>query len=316
MEAKSMKSMKNYTEHEIGFSLDHWIDTKTGMFRVTGSKYKDAVGELAERLQDCVRHVFYLSDKSLWDEHCFDYELPPIDVSGVDIKFSDEVVVKEKEVRPGIGSTDLGINRCINRYLDSGDPVEIFSRDEPITIKQRILGEFRAASVNSDKIGTITMYNKAIAEFCCEEGIDYETVFWGTLAHESFHAFHYNLFRNHGKAYRWNHRSSEKNRGIVKESLAAAFELIFLIKHQRDYLDYAGAHAMMDHLENTWRKYDVEDWPYSGALGIVKSLEPVELLCKLHEVSIYDWKTAADIIKTGYYLADPEVQKVFGVVSK
>ena len=147
--------MKNFTGHEIGFSLDHWIDTKTGMFRATGPEHKYAVKELAKRLQDCVRHVFYLSDKSLWDEHCFDYELPPIDVSGVDIKFSDKVVIKEKKVRFGIGNTDLGINRCIDRYLDSGEPVGILSRDEPITIKQRILGEFRAASGNADKIGTI-----------------------------------------------------------------------------------------------------------------------------------------------------------------
>ena len=313
--------MKNFTGHEIGFSLDHWIDTKTGMFRATGSEYKTATRELVEGLRDCVRHVFYLSDKSLWDEHYFDYVLPPIDVSGVDIKFSDEVVVKEKEVRPGIGNTDLGINRCIDRYLDSGDPVEILSRDEPITIRQRTLGEFRAASGNSDKIGTIMLYNKAIAEFCSEEGIDYETVFWGTLAHESFHAFHYNMFRNHGKAYRWNHGSIEKYRGIVKESLAAAFELIFLINHQGDCLDNAEVRMMKDHLENTWRKYDVEDWPYSGALsicgaGLVKIAPIPDLMNMLCQISIYDWKTAADIIKTGYYLADPGVQKVFGVVSK
>ena len=313
--------MKNFTRHEIGFSLDHWIDTKTGMFRATGPEHKYAVKELAKRLQDCVRHVFYWSDKSLWDEHCFDYEVPPIDVSGVDIKFSDEVVVEEKEVRSGIGNTDLGINRCIDRYLDSGEPVEILSRDEPITIKQRTLGKFRAASGNADKIGTITLYNKAIAEFCGEEGIDYTIVFWGTLAHESFHAFHYNLFRNHGKTYRWNHGSIEKYRGIVKESLAAAFEFIFLIKHQGDCLDNAGMRMMKDHLENTWRKYDVEDWPYSGALSIcgaelAKIATIPDLMNMLCQISVYDWKTAADIIKTGYYLSDPEVQKAFGVVSK
>ena len=311
--------MKNFTGHEIGFSLDHWIDTKTGMFRATGPEHKYAVKELAKRLQDCVRHVFYLSDKSLWDEHCFDYELPPIDVSGVDIKFSDEVVVEEKEVRSGIGNTDLGINRCIDRYLDLGEPVEILSRDEPITIKQRTLGKFRAASGNADKIGTITLYNKAIAEFCGEEGIDYTIAFWGTLAHESFHAFHYYMFRNHGKAYRWNHESTEKYRRIVKESLAAAFEIIFLINYQGDCLDYAWVCTMKDHLENTWRKYDVEDWPYSGALsicgaGLAKITTIPDLMDKLCQISVYDWKTAADIIKAGYYLADPEVQKAFGVV--
>lgn len=311
--------MKNFTGHEIGFSLDHWIDTKTGMFRATGPEHKYAVRELAKRLQDCVRHVFYFSDKSLWDEHCFDYELQPIDVSGVDIKFSDKVVIKEKKVRPGIGNTDVGINRCIDRYLDSGEAVGILSRDEPITIKQRTLGEFRAASSNADKIGTITLYNKAIAEFCGEEGIDYTIAFWGTLAHESFHAFHYNLFRNHGKTYRWNHGSIKS--GIVIESLAAAFEFIFLINHQGDCLDNAGVRMMKDHLENTWCKYDVEDWPYSGALsicraGLAKIATIPDLMNMLCQISVYDWKTAADIIKTGYYLSDPGVRMAFGVLSK
>ena len=78
---------------------------------------------------------------------------------------------------------------------------------------------------------------------------------------------------------------------------------------------------MKDHLENTWRKYDIEDWSYSGALGIcgaglAKITTIPDLMDKLCQISVYDWNTAADIIKTGYYLADPEVQKAFGGASE
>ncbi len=76
---------------------------------------------------------------------------------------------------------------------------------------------------------------------------------------------------------------------------------------------------MMDALGGDWgewRSYDVEDWPYSGALGIgglglTGMKTPPDLAIQLLRCSLYDWKTAADIIKTGYYLADSGIHDCF-----
>ena len=232
--------MKNYTGHEIGFPLGRWINPKTGNFYSKGLAYDIDAHELADELRDCVRHVFYIMDQDLCGVHYFDSEAPYIDMSGVDIKFSDKIKYTEKDVHRGIGALDSDNKRHIDCYQDPEEPLDTFSRDELIRIKSLVLGEFRTtASDKTKKIGTITLYNKAIAEFCAANELDYTTVFWGTLARESFHAFHYNMFKRNGRRSKWNSGSNRKNREIVKDSLAAGFEVVFLLNHEGSALDLA-----------------------------------------------------------------------------
>ena len=303
--------MKNYTGHEIGFPLDKWIDTKTGAFHNSADKYmyKKDTEELADALNDCVRHVFYVMDQDLCSDHYFDSQPPQIDVSGVSIGFSDKIKYTEKEVHRGIGGLDSGITRRMDQ--DPKELTDVPSRDEMIKIKSLVLGEFRpSTSDKPQKIGTITLYNAAIAEFCVANDLDYNTVFWGTMARESSHGFHYNTFRKAGRQFRWNSGSTRNNRVIVKDSLAAGFEAVFLLNHEGDDLDLAESRRLRNHLENTWREYDIEDYSYSGALGF-EQWRPVmnvpQIYQELLSRSIYDWKTAADIIKTRYYMVDPVI---------
>ena len=300
--------MKNYTGHEIGFPLDQWIDTKTGSFHSTGNTYKSDAWELASTLLDCVRHVFYIMDQDLCGVHYFDSEAPYIDMSGVNIKFSDKIKYTEKDVHRGIGALDSDDKWLMDRFQDSEEPLDTISRDELIKIKSLILGEFRTtASDKTEKIGTITLYNKAIAEFCAANGLDYTTVFWGTLARESFHAFHFNMFKRTGRRSKWNSGSNRKNREIVKDSLAAGFEAVFLLNHEGSAFDLAESRRLRSHLENTWREYDVEDYSYSGALNFEQwrpCMNTPQIYPALLKRTVYDWKTTADIIKTRYYMGD------------
>ena len=320
--------MKNFTDHEIGFPLDWWIDTKTGEFLEKGIGPRRAARELAYALKGGVQHIFYNHDSKLWNQ--FDYAqnaAPDIDVSGVTIRFSDKILRKEKMVHPGIGDRDECESR---RECHEPDPecprdaMDAISRDRLIKHKYLVLGEFKPSWRSAAKIGTITLYTKAIAEYSgngeADYGVDYETAFWATLAHEAFHAYHYSLFKKTGRQDRWRDRACKKEREIETESLAAHAEYVFLLNHEGNCLDADGAGYMMDALGGDcgeWRTYDVEDWPYSGALGIgglsladapVTSPDFVQQLLR---TSLYDWKTASDIIRTGYYLADPGIRDCF-----
>ena len=252
-------------------------------------------------LRDCVQYVI--------DMLCVD----DMDAGRVDIRFSDDIKRSVKRVHPGVGDS-FAISR---REYTEEVPEMPFSRDSLKEVSSVTLGEFRpSAARKGRKIGTIWLYPNAIAEFCAANDLGPDTVLLATLAREAFQACHYSVFIFDGVSQRWNSGSTKKNRDIVKESLADAFEYIFLINQGGDWLNYAEADKYMDFLENTWRDYDIEDWPSSGALGIggvglTKVAAPPNIMDRLLHGFLYDWKSAADIIKTGYYLADQEIQNVF-----
>ena len=254
-------------------------------------------------LRDCVQYVI--------DVLCVD----DMDAGIVDIRFSDEIKRSVKKVHPGVGDS-FAIRR---REYNSEEPSEPFSRDALKDVSSVMLGEFRPlAAKKGRKIGTIRLYPNAIAEFCTANGLDPDTVLLATLAREAFQACHYSVFESGDVSQRWNSGSTKKNRDIVKESLAAAFEYVFLINQGGDWLSHADADKYMDFLENTWRSYDIEDWPSSGALGIggvglTKVAVPPNIMDRLLHGFLHDWKSAADIIKTGYYLADDEICSVLGL---
>lgn len=184
-----------------------------------------------------------------------------------------------------------------NEYPRDECPQNEFPEDTREQAKDRVyclLGEFQAFRGKS-KIGTITLYTKAISEYANGKALGFEAVFWPTLAHEVFYAFHYHMFQKTDKAARW--RSgirNKKDRELVVNSLAEYFEYEFAISTQS-----VGIEKLMT---DKWKNFDIDGWPASGALGILASMDSDELFKDLFGLSFYDWKTAADIIRTGYYL--------------
>ena len=291
----------------VAISLGQWIDTETGEFH--NWLGEDSREDCADYLRQKIWEEFQGLQFNLFGNNKNPIDKPLCDELAVKIKFSDKIIRTTKQVRPGIGVEGSDIRFREYNYLYPEEKDEIPSReDKSIVVEELMLGEFRRSSSKKNIIaGTIILYTKAIAVFSDSNHLDYSTVFWSTLMHEAFHAFHFSLLQKIGRQDRWDKKSEKKSRDIVKESLAAKFEFNSLCKNGRKSL--AGI-AMLDHLNNTWRKYDIEDWPYSGAIGI----EEEELLCRLIKLSLYDWKTAADIIRTGYYLADPEIKSMFQLV--
>ena len=77
---------------------------------------------------------------------------------------------------------------------------------------------------------------------------------------------------------------------------------------------------MMNELKKAWKQYDVDDYPYSGALGMADYSDASgnsvirtgdDLFRAVLDKSFYSWKTAADMIRTGYYLTEPEIRGQF-----
>ena len=250
-------------------------------------------------LRDCVQYVIdvlYVDD---------------MDADRVDIRFSDVIKRSVKKVHPGVGAPYTTSRREYTKEV----PEMPFSRDGLKEVSSVMLGEFRpSAARKGRKIGTIWLYPNAIAEFCTANGLDPDTVLLATLAREAFQACHYNVFIFDGVSQRWNSGSTRKNRDVVKESLAGNFEYVFLRNQGGEWLSDCEAFKYMVFLEKTWRDYDIEDWPSSGALaigGVGLVAAPSKLTDRLLHGFLYDWKSAADIIKTGYYLADPEIGGIF-----
>ena len=310
--------MLNYTGCEIGFPLDKWIDTKTGAFHNAWQTYEKDTHELAAELNIGVEYVFDISAPNWFDAYWKSPDPLFNDVSVVDIKFSDERKKSVRRVHPGVSAP--GDIRWMRGCRDCrpGDYPDELSRDKSVKTEFLVLGEFSPSqSKKPGRIGIIKLYNKNIAEFCRNNKLDYTTVFWSTLAHESFHAFHYSMFKSAGRQDRWDKAGDRKDRDIIKESLAATVEYIFLINHEGDGIDHLYGRDMRKHLEDSWRRFDVEDYPYSGALGIgglglTKIAAPPDMMIRLLDMSLCDWRSAAEIIKTGYYLTDPRVRRMLG----
>ena len=226
-------------------------------------------------------------------------------ISELHIKLSEKIVPRETKLHPGIA----GMTALKDPFGISVDKECFYQEDRQEKTREKeekhsfiLLGEFKA-SRKENSIGTIYLYTKAIASRAQRKVTDFETVFWATLAHEVFHAFHFCQMKQAGKEARW--QSFKKaDRELVKESLAAYFEYLFLDK--QDARD-----PYRELLRDAWECRDVEGWPYSGALGILKSQHSKDLFELLFEMSFSDWKTAADIIRTGYYMSNHEIAEMF-----
>ena len=266
--------------------LSIWIDTGIG----------GIIKSLTQRdMEDLLNKVYSVGDdifKRLY-QRLPSMELPC--VPELQIQLSGELIRRKNMVYPGASARicredgrdeprhdrdarheprDTDIN---DRCPDDGFPID--TREKPLEYSSVVLGEFRA-SKSKRTIGTIILYPKAMD--CCvyKSASDFETVFWAALAHEVFHAFHYDQLKCSGKADRW----------LAKSYLANA--------------------KLLRYLESEWGRYDIDGSSNSGALAIRKSGYPGDLFERLFETSLYDWKTAADAIRTGYYLQSEEIRKL------
>ncbi len=225
--------------------------------------------------------------------------------------------VRTKEVHPGIEISDQFTSRKEDRPDNQEHPRELdipyreyeSFRDKTIKVRHLILGEFIPAKENG-KVGKIIIYTRNIARFELTKKVGYQTVFWTVLAHEVFHAMHYNLFQRNGIADKWSLGKNINDDEIVKESLADYAELIFLRKGEYDYFKGNNISDYDNHLHKAWRSYCIDDWPYSGAYVIDATNMTDNLIRHLLEASLRDWKTPAEALKVGYYMRTPDVNKI------
>ena len=243
-------------------------------------------------LLDCVADTFEVCDPS--GHRTFSSS----DGTAIEFRLSDDVI--EKSAKAHIRHP------------------EDYPRDEVFEKEYMVLGEFRA-SRSPRKIGTIILYIKAIKKFSKMQNLDDHAVLCAVLSNEAFRAYHYDCFRKAGLMERWFSGGKKENRELVKDSLAAVYEYVFLVTHGGADIDLGSANKYMSILESDWRCFDIDGWPSSGALGIGGlGLSTVRttpnLSMKLVDLSVHDWKSAADIIKTAYYLSDPEIQKEFNYI--
>lgn len=274
--------------------LSEWIDTTTGDV-LKNMRHPDEMVLLEEVYRKGVEDLlgtellYHPNPRALLFER------------GLHIKLSEEINYCTTKVYPGVSPERLP--EKLDDWGGTSDfPKEKHStntREMPIEYRYVMLGEFRPSTV-TNRIGTIWLYPKAMASCEYRTNSDFETVFWATLAHELFHAFHYYHLKLDGKVKRWS-SGRKKDRELVMESLAAFFEYSFLFYMPNGY-------RVKNYIENKWASLDVDGWPYSGALGIEHSRND-RLFATLFEMSFRDWKTAADIIRTGYYLCSPEIAR-------
>lgn len=274
------------------FDLSQWIDTATGDVIIRQSDYSQW-GSSEE--------VYFLS---LLLNKLLKGHDPNILINDpwLRIELSEEIINKSAVVYPGINPKILRTQPSCCAETDGyhGDDLPVDTRERQMKNEYTLFGNF-LASMGRSKRGKIILYTKAISAYANSKVLDFEEVFWPTLAHEVFYAFHYYTLQNKGKADRWSSRFlNRKDRELVLESLAEFFE------HEFAY----GDSSILDPMTDEWERFDIVGWPASGALGILKSKKPHELFKELFNLTFYDWKTAADIIRTGYYLCSPEIKKI------
>ena len=260
--------------------LDRWINGKTGDIRARLSRSDEKV-LINEVHQQGVEKML---GSDLLRSPCPD----ALKASELRIKLSEEIRETTAKVYPGVS--------CVREAFadDREREYPADTRERPLEHRSVLLGEFKAVGKN----GTIYLYTKAVATCGLAAKLGFETVFWATLAHNIFYAFLHNQLKREGKVGRWR-SGAKRDRETVKESLAAYFEGAFL-----------GFPPITGYLESEWESLDVEGWPSSGALAILNSLRPDDLFKDLYNMAFYDWKTAADILRTGYYLNSSRIRKV------
>ncbi len=252
--------------------LAQWIDVLSG----------DITADLRRRDEKTlIEEVHLLGVEKLLDGKLLQSPSPYALVhSELRIKLSEEIKEDTAKVYPGVS--------CIREAFDDYREIDYpaYTRERPREHRFVLLGEFKAQGKN----GTIYLYTKAIATCDHAVKLGFKNVFWATLAHNTFYAFLYNQMKREGMANRWR-SGAKRDRETVKASLAAYFEGAFL-----------GFPPISGYLENEWESLDIEGWPSSGAFMIRKSSRPEKLFRQLYNMAFYDWKTAADILRTGYYL--------------
>ncbi len=275
-----------------GFDLSRWIDPATGDVIIRQSDYSQW-GSSEE-----VYSLSRLLDELLEGDNSTILMNNP----GLHIELSEEIITKSALVYPGINAEIMRARPSDWAETDGyrNEDCHNDTRERQMKNEYTLFGKFLAPRGRS-KSGTIILYTKAISAYANSKALDFEEVFWPTLAHEVFYAFHYYMLHNKGKADRWSSRfSNRKNRELVIESLAEFFE------HEFAY----GGSSISGTMTDEWERFDIDGWPASGALGILKSKQPKYLFEELFNLTFYDWKTAADIIRTGYYLCSPEIKKI------
>ncbi len=259
--------------------LDQWIDSSTGDIKASLTRGDE---------QLLIDEVLRLGvDDLLW--HLLLHSPPPyaMERSGLRIKLSEEIRETKAEVYPGV--SDIREDRDDSREIEY--PAD--TREIPWEHRAVLLGEFKTQGRN----GTIYLYTRAMAACNLAAKLGFETLFWATLAHNMFYAFLYNQLKNGGKVGRWR-SGAKRDRETVKASLASYFEGAFL-----------GFPQISGYLESEWESLDVEGWPSSGALAILRSNKSDRLFGELYNMSFYDWKTAADILRTGYWLNSSRIRQ-------
>ena len=284
----------------ICFDLSRWIDITTGEIK-NGQTDVSREGFLEE--------VYRQGVDTLLRNHLLRGSDPFVLLNdpGLRIELSEDMIKKPVKVYSGIGA---GIPQdppeCwpdTERLPREEYPRDVFpadTREQQQDQKTVLLGQFKPLW-GTNKIGKITLYTKAMFEYANRKALGFEEVFWPTLAREVFKAFHYHMFQKEGKADRYRSRIvNNKDRELVKISLAVYFEYCFRTHHP--------CIINADFMIKEWESFDIDGWPASGALGIQKSAQSDELFRYLFWLSFFDWKTAADIIRTGYYLSDPVIK--------
>ena len=259
--------------------LSQRIDTQTG----------DIIAELRQRDEETlIDEVHRLGVEDLLGGGLLRSPCPDaLKNSGLRIELSEEIKETTAKGYPGVSH----IPEAVGAFPEREYPTD--TRELSREHRSLLLGEFKAQGRN----GTIYLYTKAMAACKLAAELGFETVFWATLAHNMFYAFLYHQLKRAGKAGR-GRSSAKRDRETVKASLAAYFEGAFL-----------GFRPIPGYLEREWRSWDVEGWPQSGALAIRNSSRPDELFRELFDMAFYDWKTAADILRTGYYMNSSTIRR-------
>ncbi|MBO4862417.1 MAG: hypothetical protein J5535_05930 [Firmicutes bacterium] len=317
--------MNNYTVSNIGFPVGQWIDTSTGEY----DKYhvRELLRDLYGCAEDILRMTLRFEEPVFINNGLFPEKLNIklsedilYESSGVSLKdirkmlndiikdIPDKRLVVLKEMLDKInGIKELEVGFEIRRYINDIHPENEKVRKLLGQIENKqslVLGKF-IPSKGTDKLGNIILYPKAIAISKRTKASSFDTVFWTTFAHEIFHAYHYGAFVQNGKADRWNDSLNGTESKMVKESLAAAFESKFVFQCESDgSIPHDLSKGLRRELEYEWIDNDLLDWPYSGALGIIREELPAfdfPLFTKLIECSLEDWELPAEAIMAGYY---------------
>ena len=313
----------DHTRLEAGFALKPWIDTKTGDYD------KRSTDEFLKALSVCAVDIVNKAMKDgptaaedLFSPEKLDLKLSKDllyrNISGMSLKdikkLLDDVVretpsgkmLRLKALLAGVKDVralrrNAGIRKLLNEIPVENDKVRRLLCE--IEKKQSLILAKSFPSADPDKLWDFTIYPKAIAVTRRAAVSGFDAVFWSTLAHDTFHAYHYALFVQSGKAAKWNGAESR----VVKESMGVTFEYNYILDAEKKGTITAGdSEALRREMLDEWLGNDVSGWVYSGALGIVYKTVPDHSFTKMDrliEYSLEDWERPANAIKAGYYSA-------------